>query len=160
MSLLYFHPDFRVVICTSCQYAIQTTTLSGILTHLLRFHKEYSTAERKAMATGVPTALLASPDQIKHFQPPPTLPPIPQVATYTDGIACNLCPADRKYVCRQNLGKLKPCKKKQREKDTFLAKDGMVAHLGSVHGWRRKLGASTLEERGLIITVITFPIAC
>ena len=36
---LYFHPDYCIVICTSCQYALQTTTLSGVLTHLMRFHK-------------------------------------------------------------------------------------------------------------------------
>ncbi|KAH6661688.1 hypothetical protein B0J14DRAFT_690317 [Halenospora varia] len=141
MSLLYFHPDYSIVICTSCQYALQTTTLSGILSHLMRFHKGYSPAERQAMAADVPTALLAPPDQVKHFQPPPTLPPIPQLATFTDGIACKLCPADQIYICRQNIEKLKPCKKKQRDHNTVLAKDAMIAHLGAVHGWRRKQGA-------------------
>jgi hypothetical protein len=60
-----------------------------------------------AMAADVPITLLASPNHVKHFQPLPTLPPIPQLATFTDGIACKLCPADQIYICCQNVEKLK-----------------------------------------------------
>jgi hypothetical protein len=91
--------------------------------------------------------------RIEHFQPPPTLPPIPQLASFTDGTMCKLCPTDWTYVCCENIDGLQPCKKKQREKYSFLAKDGVTAHLGRLIREDRRQGARYWMR--FLITVIT-----
>jgi hypothetical protein len=118
MDFLQFHPTYRVLICTSCQYALVPNTVRS---HLRNAHKgQLSLTEIKECLQLVSTMDLEAPELVQRMEIPPSSPPIPHLALYFDGIVCRLCES-QPYVCRSEATS--------------------KAHLKEIHGW-------TSGERG------------
>lgn len=108
---LTFNPQYSILICTRCEYAIVPT---AIRVHLKTHHdKELSDADITAYAeacSAYDIAPLAITQQ--RVVPPETL-PIPHLKTHLNGIRCKLCVSDNPYIC--------------------CSRGGIVDHLKNVH---------------------------
>ncbi|KFY97507.1 hypothetical protein V500_02040 [Pseudogymnoascus sp. VKM F-4518 (FW-2643)] len=112
MDFLQFHPIYRVLICTSCGYAVVPGTVRS---HLRNAHKgELSLSEINDYLRVVRTMDLEAPKLVQQTSIPPCSPPIPHLTLYLDGIACKLCES-QPFVCRS-------------EKFSKV-------HLKKIHGW-------------------------
>jgi hypothetical protein len=137
MDFIHFDPEYRVLACTRCQYAIPLDCLAGHLQD--RHHRHLNPQERLEYASRFNTLLIQDPTDVVRIQPPLHTPPIPYLTLYNDGICCQLCAGERPYICRN--------------------KQVMTRHLKKAHGWRRRRRRPRRLDPQL--TDVTWsPIAC
>jgi hypothetical protein len=146
MDFLRFDPTHKVLICTSCGYALPPNAVD---THLQSAHKgQLSLAERKDYLQIVRTMDFEAPELVKHKSIPPSSPPIPYLTLCFNGIACQLCDS-QPYVC---------CNEKS-----------MREHLKDIHHWTsgekggRPTKASQVAHAAFgtpFSKVTTSPVAC
>jgi hypothetical protein len=118
MDFLQFHPTYRVLICTSCKYALVPNTIAS---HLRTAHKgQLTPTDIKDYLPIISAMCLEAPELVQQMVIPPSTPPVPHLTLYLDGIMCRLC-VSRPYVCR--------------------TKGKMRLHLKEMHTW-------TSGERG------------
>jgi hypothetical protein len=80
MDLLAFHPDYRVVACQRCQYAVVS---KEIIAHLQTFHEDPERLTRKEIRQCVEAFLaevVDAPVATQQRQPPSKAAPIPFLA--------------------------------------------------------------------------------
>jgi hypothetical protein len=112
MDFLQFHPTYKVLICTSCKYALVPNTVAS---HLRNAHKGQLTPMAiKDCLRIVGAMCLTAPELVQRMVIPPSNLPIPHLALYFDGIVCRLCES-QPYVCR--------------------SKRSIRAHLKETHAW-------------------------
>jgi hypothetical protein len=146
-DLLAFYPNYRVVVCRHCQYAIVPKEIAA---HLRTHYKE---AERLTnlqicvYAERFATMPCDAPATTYKLQLPADVAPVPFLALYRDGFSCRLCPATSLYVCR---------------KESTLKQ-----HVKVAHHWSRRHARQSLASQGqlqlsssLLAQVAVFPIAC
>lgn len=80
-DLLVHLPQYGILICKACQFAVQPTALSG---HLLR-HQIYRT-ERKQLLDRVSALVIHEPEDVPF--PPPECATFPHLPVY-EGYRCN-----------------------------------------------------------------------
>lgn len=146
MDFLQFHPTYKVLICTSCKYALVPSTIA---THLRNAHKGQLTPTDIKDCLGIVGVMcLQAPDLVRQVVIPPTHPPIPHLALYLDGIVCRLC-RSQPYVCRNARS--------------------MRAHLRVTHAWKsgekggrpsKASEAARIASETSFFKVTTSPVAC
>jgi hypothetical protein len=92
MNSLQYLPEYQVLICTSCQYAIQP---DHIVAHLQSKEHQVSREESKRIATICQKQPLADPCK-EPIIPTSIIQPIDHLPIFRDGLACQHC----QYVCR------------------------------------------------------------
>lgn len=119
MDLLYFDPNWSVLLCTHCQYALVP---GAVAAHLNSDpHKDAVTpAQAKACAETWNAVALQPPKLVQQQEIPCLTQQIPHLALHCDGIACRLCPVQQPYICR--------------------SQKGMQRHLRSQHNWQSPQG--------------------
>ena len=118
MDFLSFNSQFRVLICTRCQYALVPTALAA---HLKAAHKAELTREDIQSCERIcKTFAVQGPKLVQKLELPFDTPPIPHLRIYVDGIRCDLCPKSRPYICQ--------------------GRKGMSDHLHSEHQWENPRG--------------------
>jgi hypothetical protein len=102
MDLLSFNPNYSVLICTSCQYAIHSTAVAR---HLYSRHKAAiprgKVQEYARLFT--PDSLLP-PREVRQLHVPTNAPPILHLRIHSNGYCCKLCPTNQPYViCTEDI---------------------------------------------------------
>jgi hypothetical protein len=98
MDFLHFDPQFCVLICTRCQYALVPGTTAA---HLSSLHKdEVAKAEMKKCVALWKDKPIQPAQVIQQLDLPIDTQPIPNLALYHDGISCRLCPSGPTSVLR------------------------------------------------------------
>ena len=96
-DLLTYLPEFQVLICRTCRFAVQPKALSS---HLLR-HQIYR-SERRKLLERLKTYKLVEPEQIRT--PLPDTPPLPHLPVYhgykCNEIGCGHCFTSKKRMCQ------------------------------------------------------------
>jgi hypothetical protein len=100
MDLLAFHPDYKVVVCRRCQYAVVPKEIPAPLRTLHKDVEDLTGPEIRKCAQTFLTKPVDLPETTGQLQVPPDTPAIPFLALYHDGFSCRLCPSTRPYVCR------------------------------------------------------------
>ncbi|KAH0553469.1 hypothetical protein GP486_006461 [Trichoglossum hirsutum] len=103
MDPFYYYAQYRVLICKSCQYAIQPNHIAA---HLQSEQHKVSRQQSKEIAEKYKDYNLANP-HIESVAPEGLIEPIGHLPIHRDGLACSTC----SYVCRS----LKVIKRHQRE---------------------------------------------
>jgi hypothetical protein len=97
MDFLEFNPEYSILICTRCGYAVPP---AAIRAHLKGLHrKELSDVDIKAYAEACLAYNVAPPAKTQRRAVPLDTPPIPHLKIYAKGIRCQLCKTDTPYIC-------------------------------------------------------------
>lgn len=108
MDFLQFNPTYKVLICTSCKYALVPSTIAS---HLRNTHKgQLSSADIKDCLRAVSEMCLEEPILVQQKVILLSSPPIPHLTLCLDGIICRLCKIQA-YICR-NEGSIRSYLKK------------------------------------------------
>ncbi|KDN70413.1 hypothetical protein CSUB01_11679 [Colletotrichum sublineola] len=98
MEPFVFHPQYSIVICAKCQFAVVG---SEVATHLRSHHPSIPTTQRLGITETIRSTagVIQTQAELATFRyPEPTTEPIPHIAApQPDGIRCRACP----YVCRR-----------------------------------------------------------
>ena len=92
MDLFHYYLQYRILVCKSCQYAIQPNC---IIAHLRSDQHKLPRQQSEEIANQYKNYDLADPC-IEHIIPQTTILPIDYLPIYRDGLACSHC----QYVCR------------------------------------------------------------
>jgi hypothetical protein len=92
MDPFYYYPEYRVLVCKSCRYAIQPTR---IVAHLRSKQHGLTESESEVIATQYQGHDLADP-HTELVVPYTIVTPIEHLTIYRDSIACAHCD----FVCR------------------------------------------------------------
>jgi len=92
MDPLYYYLQYHVLVCKSCQYAVQP---HRIIAHLRSDQHKLSLQQSKEIADRYKDYELADPC-IEHIGPETITTPINHLPIYRDGLQCNYC----SYICR------------------------------------------------------------
>lgn len=109
-SFLEVLPQYRVVICTCCQYAVVP---AGISKHLRTSHKRLSLQHRRQIEEEITKDRRLAPTESEVIYPLPTDPPLEQLPVYFDGLKCGARDQPNsacRYVCRTIRGMQEHCK--------------------------------------------------
>ena len=120
MDLFHYYLQYRILVCKSCQYAIQP---NRIVAHLCSDQHKLSRQQSEEIADQYKDNEFADPCT-ECITPRTTSLPIDYLPIYRDGLACNHC----FYVCRS----LRVMKRHQR--DIHNGKVGRGRRSGPV-GW-------------------------
>jgi hypothetical protein len=113
MDFLKFNPQYSVLICARCRYALQP---KAIRAHLKAKHgNELSDPDIKAYVKACSAYDIALPAVTQRRVVLSNTPPIPHLKTSPDGIRCQLCETDTPYI--------------------YCSDDWMKGHLKNVHSW-------------------------
>jgi hypothetical protein len=140
INLFYFNPNYNVLICTSCQYAIHSTAIAR---HLYSRHKAvipYGKVQEYARLF-TPDSLLP-PWEIKQLHIPTNAPPILHLQVYNNGYYCKLYSTNQLYV--------------------ICTEDILFHHLKKVYHWSKNKGFTDqpLQLRLLLSSAAYFPVTC
>ncbi|KAK1948837.1 hypothetical protein LY78DRAFT_622667, partial [Colletotrichum sublineola] len=98
MEPFVFNPQYSIVICAKCQFAVVG---SEVATHLRSHHPSIPTTQRLGIIETIRSTagVIQTQAELATFRyPEPTTQPIPHIAApQPDGIRCRACP----YVCRR-----------------------------------------------------------
>jgi len=124
MDLFHYYLQYRILVCKSCQYAIQPNC---IIAHLRSDQHKLPRQQSEEIANQYKNYDLADPC-IEHIIPQTTILPIDYLPIYRDGLACSHC----QYVCRSERW----IKQHQREVHNIrIEEDGDLDLLaGQLHG--------------------------
>jgi hypothetical protein len=129
MDFLSFNSQFRILICTRCQYALVATAIAA---HLKSAHKAELTKEDIQSCVQIcKTFAIQALELVQQIQPLLNTPPIPHLRLYLDGIRCDLCPESRPYICQ--------------------ARQGMSDHLHEKHQWKNPQGRGGRPSKAAIL---------
>jgi Orsellinic acid/F9775 biosynthesis cluster protein D len=92
MDPFHYYAEYRVLVCKSCQYAVQP---SRLITHLRSHQHKLTQQQSEDIANQYGDKQLADPC-LERIAPTTIVPPIDYLPIYRDGLACNHC----QFVCR------------------------------------------------------------
>ncbi|KAH0565678.1 hypothetical protein GP486_000934 [Trichoglossum hirsutum] len=92
MDPFHHYPEYRVLVCKSCQYAIQPTQ---IVAHLRSDQHKLSRSQSEELADKYKNIQLIDP-RTEQIAPTIVITPIHHLPIYRDGLACNHC----HFICR------------------------------------------------------------
>jgi putative sterol carrier protein len=92
MDPLHYYPQYRVLVCKSCQYAIQP---GRIIAHLHSKQHKLSKPQAEEVADRYKDKELADPCT-QRIVPESTVQPIKHLPIHRDGLACHHC----QFICR------------------------------------------------------------
>jgi Orsellinic acid/F9775 biosynthesis cluster protein D len=114
MDFVKFNPQYSILVCTRCEYALLPTAIKA---HLKSSHEaELSATDITAYAKACSAYNIIPPAITQRRAMPLDTLPIPHLKTFPDGIRCQLCKTDTPYICR--------------------SKEGMREHLKGLHSWQ------------------------
>ena len=106
-EVLSYLPDFGVLLCKQCQFAIVPTQIE---THLRTHHPLQTQQKRKAIQEQVHRVEGVAHERHQVRYPSSGGPPVPGLPVFQDAFCCQECP----YVCRHVTGIQKHCKEQHR----------------------------------------------
>ncbi|KAL5344753.1 hypothetical protein ACLOAV_010150 [Pseudogymnoascus australis] len=96
MDFLEFNPNFRVLICTRCKFALAPGTVGS---HLSNLHKDQVTlSERRDCIALWANKPIQPAEVIQQLDVPEDAPPVPKLALHSNGVCCLLC-QEQAYIC-------------------------------------------------------------
>ena len=102
----------RVLICTSCQYAVVPAHLSK---HLRTHHKRLTLQQRRAIISAVDELSILARVPLDVVYPSPNDPPVANLPVYFDGLRCSSIDSRGvpcSYICRTPRGIREHCEQK------------------------------------------------